>query len=132
MKRIAATLALLASIGPALAQTPMTAEEFEAYTEGRTLYYASNGISYGIEEYHPGRTVSWSFLNDECKEGFWYPKGEQICFEYTDGTGPQCWTFFLTSSGLTARFAGDPPGSELYETRASDEPLKCPAPNLGV
>ncbi|MBJ3762682.1 hypothetical protein ILP92_07995 [Maribius pontilimi] len=125
-------LSLLLCAAPALAETPMTAAEFEAYVEGKTLYYASGGVSYGIEEYHPGREVRWSFLDDECKEGTWYPQGDQICFEYTDGTGPQCWTFFLDDGGLRARFGDDPPGADLYETRASDEPLKCPGPALGV
>ncbi|WOI57420.1 hypothetical protein [Palleronia sp. LCG004] len=131
MRHIALAIGLVIA-APSFAQTPMTAEEFEDYVTGKTLYYASNGIAYGIEEYHPGREVRWSFLDDECKEGVWYPRDEQICFEYIDGNGPQCWTFFLQDGGLMARFADDPPGSELYETQTSDEPLKCPGPAVGV
>lgn len=117
---------------PAAAETPLSVGEFEAYVTGKTLYFSFGGVSYGVEEYRPGREVRWSFLEDECKRGHWYPSGEQICFVYEDGTGPQCWTFFRDAGGLRAHFAGDPPGTELYETRTSDKPMQCPGPELGV
>lgn len=130
--RLLATLILAALPAAATAQTPLSADEFEAYVTGKTLYYALGGTSYGIEEYHPNREVRWSFLDEECKEGRWYPQGEQICFVYEDGTGPQCWTFFRDDGGLRAHFAGDPAGGEVYQTHATDDPMVCPGPRVGV
>lgn len=134
LMKAALAVLLLATLPalPAAADTPMSAAEFEAYVTGKTLHFSFGGVSYGVEAYHPGREVRWSFLDDDCKEGRWYPAGEQICFVYEDGTGPQCWTFFREPEGLRARFAGDPPGTELYETRTSEEPMQCPGPDLGV
>lgn len=133
MKTILAALLVVAlPLPPAAAETPMSAGEFEAYVTGKILYFSIGGAPYGMEEYHPGREVRWSFLDDDCKKGRWYPAEEQICFVYEDGTGPQCWTFFRDADGLRARFAGDPPDTDLYETHTSDEPMQCPGPEIGV
>lgn len=131
MRMILLCLTLLAT--PLAAQTPMGAEAFGSYTEGRTLTYSADGMPYGAEEYGPGRQVRWSFLDGECRTGRWYPEGDRICFVYEDmGGGPRCWTFWREGGGLRARFAGDPDGSILYETAASDAPLDCHGPEVGV
>lgn len=117
---------------PVQAEIPLSAGEFEAYTTGKTLYFQSGGVDYGVEQYLPNRRVRWSFLDGECKDGTWYAQAEYICFDYEDDTGPQCWTFYRSGNGLKARFAGDPEGSELYETRASTEPMQCLGPEIGV
>ena len=131
MRLTVLALAPLAAL-PALADTPMSPAEFETYTTGKTLTYASNGRAYGIEEYLENRRVRWSFLDGECQDGSWYPAGDMICFVY-DGSGdPQCWTFFREGSGLRALFMNDPDETELYETRASDEPMICLGPKIGV
>ncbi|WP_108484704.1 hypothetical protein [Oceaniglobus ichthyenteri] len=127
---IFAAFALLAT--PLAAETPLTGPEFDAYTQGKTLYFNSGGVSYGVEEYMPNRRVRWSFLDGECKEGEWYENGSQICFEYDDGTGPQCWTFFKGQGGLRARFEGENVSDFLYEARQSDEPMVCLGPKIGV
>ena len=70
----------LCAAGPAAAQDAMTAAEFEAHVEGRTMTYATaGGAPYGAEEYRPGRRVRWSVLDGECLEGVWYERGEDIC-----------------------------------------------------
>lgn len=116
---------------PAQAETPLSAEEFEARTTGKTLYYATGGFDYGIEEYLSNRRVRWSYIGDECHEGEWYPLGDLICFEY-DGIGdPQCWTFYDTGRGLLARFENGVETTELVETRQSSEPLLCLGPKVG-
>ncbi len=125
-------LALFALAGAAHAQTPLDAQAFETYTQGRTLTFSANGAPYGAEQYGRDRQVRWSFLDGECLEGRWYPQGEQICFVYEDMAGPRCWTFYRDAGGLSARFADDPDGSVLYETAASEEPLVCPGPKVGV
>ncbi len=131
MVRLLSLLALLPVA--ALAQTPMTAEEFEAYAEGKTLTYAEGGQVFGTEQYLPGRRVRWAFTQDICQDGTWYQQGEQICFVYEGGAGdPQCWTFWREGGRLKARFAGDPDGRELTEVEQSQGPLLCPGPDVGV
>ncbi|WP_245902609.1 hypothetical protein [Pararhodobacter marinus] len=132
----------LGAVFPAFAQnaapapqgTPMTAEEFEAHTEGRTLSYAIDGTPYGIEEYLPNRRVRWAFVNQECNDGVWYERGDAICFLYEAAPDDeQCWHFYAEGSGLRAVFqGGDGPSTELYEVEQSDQPLTCMGPGVGV
>ena len=111
----------------------MSASEFEAYVKGRTLYY-SNGANapYGAEIYLPNRRVRWSFLDGECKDGFWYEENAQICFVYEDNAEPQCWSFERGAGGLTATFENDPASSALYEADDIGEELLCQGPKVGV
>lgn len=111
---------------------PMTAAEFDAATVGRTLYYNSGGLSYGVEQYLPGRKVIWAFLGDDCRKGEWYEDQGFICFVYEDNPDPQCWTFFDSDEGLLARFRGDPFGLPLIAVEESPEPMECLGPNVGV
>lgn len=118
---------------PALAaERPLTAEEFEAATTGRTLTYALGGEVYGIEQYKAGRRVLWAFRGDECREGMWYQQGEEICFVYEHDPRPQCWLFHARPGGMTARFMGDPQGSELSVVAETSDPLLCAGPDVGV
>jgi hypothetical protein len=127
------TLPLLLALAlPAHAQTPMTAAEFEAFATGKTLTYALGGEVYGAEQYLPNRRVVWAFRGEECRNGFWYPEAEQICFVYEYDPSPQCWTFRKDSGGLRAKFAGDPDGAELAAVQESTQPLICAGPDLGV
>ncbi len=126
---IALALSLTA---PALAETPMGAAEFEAYTAGRTLSFAAGGAPYGIEEYLPDRRVRWSFLDGECLDGTWYPQGSAICFAYEGREDPVCWEFFAGAGGLSARIAGDPLDARLYEVRGAQAEMLCLGPRIGV
>lgn len=117
---------------PAASQTPMTAESFDAYTLGKTLYYGVEGKPYGVEKYLEGRRVIWSFLDGDCKEGIWYEDRGQICFLYEDRLDPQCWTFSVGSDGLIAQFESDGEEIELYEARDSGEKMLCYGPEVGV
>lgn len=134
LRRAAHLGALLLALGgrAAAAETPMTAAEFEAYTTGRTLIYGTGGVAYGIEEYRPGRRVVWSFLDEDCVEGVWYPQDEAICFAYEGREEPQCWVFFRDAEGLSAITVDDPDGTRLYEIRQSSEPMICRGPRVGV
>lgn len=134
---ILAGLPLAAQTGTAQTRTaqtgaPLGAEAFDAISRGRTLTYATGGQVYGIEQYLPNRRVRWAFVDDLCKEGHWYPEGEQICFEYDGMPDRQCWTFYDTPGGLTARFAGDPESEPLVAVEDSAEPLACLGPEVGV
>ncbi|MGR3370700.1 MAG: hypothetical protein ACU0CC_02815 [Sagittula sp.] len=126
-------LALALSAAPAFAAEPLSANAFESYVDGKTLYYGLSGDAYGVEEYLPNRRVRWSFLDGKCKEGYWYEaEGSQICFVYEDSPDPQCWTFFREGSKLRAVFENDPSSTVLYEARQNDEPMMCYGPDVGV
>jgi hypothetical protein len=131
MRYVLALLALGLFSAPAGAD-PMTAAEFEAYVTGKTLFYGSEGSAYGAEIYHENRRVTWSFLDGDCKEGYWYPEGANICFVYEDRIDPQCWTFEQSSSGLRATFTSDPTTTALYEAQDVGREMICLGPKVGV
>jgi hypothetical protein len=109
----------------------MTADEFEAYVEGTTLYYAGWSGNFGIEQYLPGRRVVWKFLEDDCQYGKWYANASgQICFVYEQDPEPKCWSFWQEDGKLAARFE-NMPGNELYEARNTTDPLQCRGPAVG-
>lgn len=127
----AALLLLLAA--PAAAQTPMSAEAFEAYSTGKTLYFGKTGAPYGAEQYLSGRRVIWTFLDGECQEGHWFEQAGDICFVYDlRPDAPQCWTFYQRDTGLAAQYENDPSATPLIEVEQSDEPLQCPGPDVGA
>ncbi|MBU3259361.1 MULTISPECIES: hypothetical protein [Roseovarius] len=132
MKRTALACCLLLSAAPLRADPMMSAEAFDAYTRGKTFYYASQGAPYGAEEYLSDRRVRWSFLDGECKDGRWFEQDGLICFVYEDRPEPQCWSFTQSASGLIARFVSEDSETELYEVEKSAEPLECPGPEIGV
>ena len=129
MKRI---LCIALCFLPIAAHAQMSAEDFERYTSGRTLIFGQNGQAYGAERYLPGRRVTWSFLDGECRDGIWYPHDGNICFLYEDRDAPQCWQFTETPTGLIARFAGENTVLELYEARETQDEMICLGPEVGV
>ena len=126
-----AALMLLCLATPAVSQ-PLTAEEFEQATTGRTFFYSRDGQSYGAEQYLPGRKVIWAFTGDDCQKGLWYPDGPDICFVYENKPDPQCWIFTQGAGGLEARFRDDFAESPLLGQRSSPEPMACLGPDVGV
>lgn len=132
MRQVMVTLYLLMASLPAQAGEPMTAEEFDTYTRGKTFTYGHAGDPYGAEEYLDNRRVRWSFLDGKCREGRWYEDDGLICFVYEDRPEPQCWSFIETPGGLVAQFENDPEQTELYEVSKSSDPLMCLGPEIGV
>ena len=130
MKTLALILALCAA--PLAAQQTMTADEFDAYTKGKTLFYGKTGQAYGAEIYHENRRVEWSFLDGDCKEGEWYEADGLICFVYENNPNPQCWSFIKGANGLIARFENRPDTTELYEANEGAEKMLCLGPKVGV
>ena len=130
----ALTLSAFALVSTGLqAQSTMSAEDFESYTRGKTLFYGNGGEAYGVERYLSNRRVVWSFLDGECKDGTWYEEAGQICFVYEDRPGdPQCWTFRDTGKGLIAQFENDPMSTELYEAQDVGQDMMCQGPDVGV
>ncbi len=124
-------LMLLAT--PALADGPMDAAAFDAYTQGKTLTFGVAGNpAYGVEQYQPNQRVVWSFQDGDCSNGVWYESKGSICFRYDFDPEPKCWKFYDEPSGLRAVFMNRPDTSVLYEAQDSSEPLICPGPDLGV
>lgn len=129
MKKTLFLLALVAA--PLAAETSMSAADFDTYTQGKTLYFGTDGSRYGVEEYLPDRRVRWSFLDGKCKDGFWYEDAGQICFVYEDNPNPQCWSFFDRGGHLGAVFENGSNSTELYEIEGDAEML-CLGPEVGV
>jgi hypothetical protein len=132
--RLALATCLLAfpAVLDAAEDEPMTAEAFENYSTGKTLFYATGGTAYGAEQYLPGRRVLWAFLGQQCHQGLWYEEAGQICFVYEEKPDPQCWTFYEGPNGLRAQFWGDPATAELIEVESSPDPLICAGPDVGA
>lgn len=131
MKNLCLLLACLAPFA-ALADTPLSPDEFDRYTRGKLLFYSADGERYGAEEYFDRRRVRWSFLDGQCKEGSWYVSGEDICFVYEDNPEPQCWQFFLEPGGLSAKFTGREDATTLYEVGDDGDEMLCLGPEIGV
>lgn len=130
--RIGWLIPLIAGLPPAVAEPLMSADAFEAYTQGKTLYYGYDGEPYGVERYLDDRKVIWSFLDGDCKTGFWYEDAGEICFLYEDRSDPQCWTFAKGPGGLIARFENNPEATELYEAQDLGDEMICYGPDVGV
>jgi hypothetical protein len=112
---------------------PMSGAEFDAYTKGKTLYFGRGGAPYGAEVYLDNRRVRWSFLDGECKDGYWYEEApSSICFVYEDRPEPQCWNFEKGDTGLIARFKNNPQSLDLYEAEDVYEEMICLGPKVGV
>lgn len=117
----------------ALAETPLSAEGFEAHVLGKTVTYSRLGSLFGIEEYLDNRQVRWSVAPNLCQYGTWYPQDDDICFVYEDDPIPHCWTFWLKDGALRAAPADDDgSGFELVESDATTQGLACPGPDVGV
>lgn len=125
-------LALALAATPAFAETPLTAEEFEAHVTGKTVTYQQYENAFGIEEYLPDRKVRWSTAPNECQYGSWFPEADKICFVYEYNPTPICWTFWMKGGALVALSETGIAGEELYEVDASDQGLPCPGPDIGV
>ncbi|MBA3909412.1 MAG: hypothetical protein C0524_05875 [Rhodobacter sp.] len=132
MRSALCAIALVGTTTAALAQTPLSADEFEAHVLGKTLTYRQFAGVFGIEEYLPGRQVRWSVAENLCQYGGWYPQGDTICFVYEYSPTPHCWAFWLEDGSLVAVSVNDLPGAELYEVDQSEVPLPCPGPDIGA
>ncbi|WP_166416470.1 hypothetical protein [Cochlodiniinecator piscidefendens] len=117
---------------PVVAQTPLTPEEFQDLTEGRTFFFESDNVAYGAEEYLPGRRVRWSFLDGRCIEGGWVADLDLICFVYDGWNEAQCWSFYYENGQLRGHFENDNNTPDLLSVADTDEPLLCVGPDVGA
>lgn len=133
MKPLIHAATLLALATPAYADDPMTAEQFDRYTLGRTYLYGHPGFEpYGIEAYLPNRQVIWAYFNDECVEGYWYENERaEICFVYPYDPEHKCWLFYKDGDTLRGDFVTDPAQVD-YEVVQTPQSMPCQAPYLGA
>ena len=131
---IACLISLLCLFGsPSVAQngeTIITPEEFETLSQSKTLFFYRDGQIYGAEQFFKGRQSTWKFADGECDRGIWFPKGDQICFQYQANPGTQCWHFLKTKDGFSARFLGNEPSLDLKLRTINRAELICDYPDL--
>ena len=117
---------------PVHAETILNPAQFEAFTNGKTVYFTRHGQPYGAEQYLRNRNVIWAFSDGDCAFGKWYSQGDQLCFLYEERTTPVCWNFLETDGGKAVRVFGDDPSNDLLVSGIDEENLKCAAPNVGA
>ena len=128
----ASAIALSLGAGPTHAEPSLTAEAFDALTQGRTMTWAQFGQVYGVEQYLPDRRVRWTVLGDDCVTGHWYAQGPAICFLYEDRKDPVCWDVATADTGLLARLNGTAPDLEPVVITETLAPFACFGPEVGV
>lgn len=131
--RRAFALVLCLAAAPALAEEPLSGEDFGRIVTGRTLDWGDQGRVLGREQYLPGGGVRWQVPGGDCQPGRWYEAAAGlICFRYEGGNSPVCWHFFRREGGLAAQAEGDDSGHLWFETGSTTAPLACPGPMVGV
>lgn len=111
---------------PAMAETPMTGAEFDAYATGRIMSFGTEGDpTFGVEQYLPGRRVIWSTGNGECRNGVWYESKGDICFRYDGDPEPKCWAIYREETGIRAIFTTRPDTTVIFEAEDYTVPLIC-------
>lgn len=122
MRRLLA-LALLATAAHGDTDPPLSAQDFEALVEGRTMDTHDSSGRYGVETFLPGRRAIWRD-ESQCLDGTWRPQGEMICFDYRGVATPFCWTYHDRGGWLMAWLDGDR-GTEPIMLYPSDELVTC-------
>lgn len=110
----------------------LSPEEFDSYSQGKTLFFSQHGRAYGVEQYLRGRKSIWSFANGTCVRGAWFEDNGLICFTYENNTVPQCWTFHKNGNRYSARVQGADPANDLMVIERNDDPIACLGPEVGV
>jgi hypothetical protein len=113
------------------ARTLMTAEEFEAFSTGQTLDYWVDGAYWGSERHLATRQTLDADAEGPCRAGAWFPKAGAICFTYEGEPAEHCWRFWRDGDRVTAEIVGSEDAFSA-EVMIADQPLSCPAPDLGV
>ena len=125
-------LALLLSTQIAAAQTPMTPEEFERWSTGKTLDYSVQGEVWGSEAYFPGRRVRDADTGGPCRDGYWYDEGDAVCFVYPAYDGTHCWHYWRDGDRVLAKPVQAAPDDASQLVTQAASPLACPGPDVGV
>lgn len=125
-------LAILLIAAPAVAEEPVTPEEFRDFAEGWTVYFEREGRPFGSEEFEQGGKVRWRYSDGSCVSGAWRAHDGQLCFLYDtveEGAVINCWEMMRDDDGIFARLIdGDNAGLELRISRRDRAPLLCGEP----
>lgn len=124
--------AFLSAAQAAHAQSPMTPEEFDAWSVGKTLDYAVDGQVYGSESYFPDRRVLDADIGGPCVEGTWHAEGDAVCFVYPARDGTHCWLYWRNGDNVFAKPLNAPPEDPAQAVTVAQSPLSCPGPDVGV
>ena len=103
----------------------LTAEEFDALTQGKTwdTHDAISGL-YGVETFLPNRRVVWRDA-EGCMNGTWKQVEDQICFTYDKGqNNPVCWTYHDRGDWIEGFFRGDR-GTVPIMLYSGGDPVSC-------
>ncbi len=119
-------LLLIVLAVPAQAQQSMTAAEFEAYAEGKTLSYSHTGLPpYGTERYMANRRVIWTTIDGRCTTGIWFDSKDKICFRYEDDPTYKCWNFYADGDQLIGYFEGETAVPYLIDIIDDNDLFQC-------
>ena len=123
-----------ASLAPAQSsgERIVTAEEFEALSTGKTLYFSRSSRFFGAEQFYTRRRSLWQNGAGQCLDGEWFAKDDLICFEYDQPTDPACWHFIEKSTGYVARAEGEGPENDIFLYHTDTKPLDCKGPAIGA
>lgn len=117
---------LILTAAPAFAETPMTAEEFDARVTGRTLSFGAPGNpNFGVEMYLPDNRVLWSRGDGNCTQGEWFAQDGDICFRYENDPEDKCWAIYDEPGGIRAIFTTRPNTTVIFEADEGSTPLIC-------
>lgn len=130
MRPCLAALVLVAT--PSLADGPMSPDEFDIWSTGKTLAYSVDGQIYGAEAYFPDRRVRDADTGGPCVEGRWYADGDAVCFVYPVFDGVHCWTYWRDGDAVLAKPVNAPAGDPAQQVTEAEAPLSCPGPEVGV
>lgn len=119
-----ALLLILMSASALAAETPMTVQEFETWSTGKTLTYSANGEVWGSETHLAGRATLDDGDGDICRRGQWQPQGDAICFTYEADPGRYCWRFFRDGDTVVATIGYGFLASS-YVVTVSKAPVSC-------
>ena len=135
VRTLALVLSFLSLSAPLQAETPateglpLTANEFDALTLGKTWdTYNPSGL-YGVEHFLPGRRSVWQDAGG-CVSGRWEADGAQICFHYEDQPKrPVCWIYKLWGAEIHGWYQGNfaEPQVRLIEGAGS---MECDVPSV--
>ena len=129
-------IAALLIAAPALAEEPVSPDEFRDFAEGWTLYFERDGEPFGSEAFERDGKVRWRYGDGSCVRGAWRAHDGQLCFLYDsedEAAGINCWKMMRDDQGIFARLLdGENAGLELRVARRDRTPLLCGAPGVNT
>jgi hypothetical protein len=109
---------------PALAQEqPLSGDAFEDFVEGRTMNTYNDTGLFGVETFLPGRRTIWRDA-EICLHGIWREQDGMICYEYENGAGPFCSSFY-DRGGWLLGFGDGIWGNDSILLYPSSETVTC-------